>query len=157
MPALQGSLGYLHTRFESFPNAINDITGQQLDRTGQSFNESPSLQTFLSVQYSLPLNIGQAPWLKGWLTPRIQWSYRSGMHLLGPEVAQALQTGYNLLGARLSYDFLDARAQVALWGENLADQQYKGIANTALASSFGILGTAYPIGRTWGGELTYRF
>ena len=52
--------------------------------------------------------------------------------------------------------FLGDRAQVALWGRNLADETYF----TAALPLAGILGTmtrSYAPPRLWGAELTYAF
>lgn len=65
---------------------------------------------FLSAQYSFPKEAGQSPWMQGWLTPRVQWAYRSSVHLLGPEVSPARQNGYDLIGARLSDDLPEVGA-----------------------------------------------
>ena len=78
---------------------------------------------------------------------------------LGPErveLAQVHQDGYNLLHARLSYDFLNDRAQVALWGKNLTDSIFfdTGANQT---NTIGTLNRYYQAPRTFGGELSYRF
>ena len=100
--------------------------------------------------------MGQSDWMQGWLTPRVQWSYRGYTDTLGPEVPQAAQPGRNNLGARLSYDFLDDRAQVALWGENLTDTRL--VTNVlSLSSSVGVISRYYTIPRTFGAELSLRF
>lgn len=67
----------------------------------------------------------------------------------------AHQQGYNLLNARLSYDFFDDRAQVALWAKNLLDEAY--FDTFQAVSTFGIVGRYYDPPRTFGGELSYAF
>ena len=94
--------------------------------------------------------------MRGWITPRLEWAYTSETQWLGPEVPQATQRGFNLLNARLSYDFYDNRAQVALWGKNLTDEAYFTYA-TAIVSTFGIATRGFQAPRTFGGELSYRF
>ena len=101
--------------------------------------------------------MGQSDWMQGWLTPRVQWSYRGYTDTLGPEVPQAAQPGRNNLGARLSYDFLDDRAQVALWGENLTDTRLPSGGVFSLSNSVGVITRSYTIPRTFGAELSYRF
>lgn len=153
-----GSLGYLDARFGSFPDALSDLDGEVIDRTGQSFNSAPRWQSYLAFQYSLPVALGGggAPWLDGWLTPRVDWAYRDRYHVLGPEVPQSIQPGYHLLGARLSYVFLDDRAQVALWGQNLLDQAYFDTA-FSLGGTFGTMQRWFRAPRSFGAELSYRF
>ncbi len=86
----------------------------------------------------------------------IEWAYRGNYHVLPPEVLAAHQSGYNLLNARLSYDFLDDRAQVALWAKNLLDQAYFDDALQTLGT-FGFVSRFYEPPLTFGGELSYRF
>ncbi|MDG2304366.1 MAG: TonB-dependent receptor [Candidatus Binatia bacterium] len=155
---LSGTLGYLDATYDNFPGALSDLNGQAIDRGGQGFNNAPSLQTFLSVQYSLPVSAGldSSPWLEGWITPRLEWAYRDRYHVLGPEVSETVQPGYNLINARLSYDFLDDRAQVALWGKNLIDEGFIDDA-FAVGAAFGSALRFYGLPRTYGAELSYRF
>lgn len=153
-----GSLGYLDTRFGSFPNALSDLDGSVIDRSGQSFNSAPRWQSYLAVQYSLPVSPAgsSAPWLDGWVTPRIDWAYRDRYHVLGPEVPQSIQTGYHLVGLRLSYGFMDDRAQVALWATNLLNDKYFNTA-FSLGGTYGTMVRWYQPPRMFGGELSYRF
>ena len=153
---INGSVGLLDTRYDSFPNAINDITGDTFDRSGQSFLASPELQTHLSAQYSFQLDLFDAQWLNGWLTPRLDWYYQSFMHFQGPEVPATNQGGYNLLHGRLSYDFLDDRAQVALWAKNMTNQRYLRFGLTSVVSSWGVSTPNIAAPRTFGAEISYR-
>lgn len=153
-----GNLGYLDTEYDSFPTALSDFDGEVIDRTGQTFNLSPHWQSFLAFQYSFPVSAGQdsGPWLNGWLTPRVEWAYRSAQHVLGPEAEPANLRGYNLLHARLSYAFLDDHAQVALWARNLLDEAYFQDA-FAVGGTIGSLQRWYRPPRIYGGELSYRW
>ncbi|MFP6663983.1 MAG: TonB-dependent receptor [Deltaproteobacteria bacterium] len=153
---ISGTLGYMDARFDSFPGAIDSITGEVIDRAGQTLNNSPSLQTFIAVQYAVPVNFPVQPWLRGWLTPRLEWAYRSRFHVSGPETWALEQSGYNLLNARLSYDFLDDRASVALWGRNLINQLHFDT-GLDLGRTFGSVRRAWEAPRTFGGELSYAF
>ena len=154
---ISGNVGLLDARYDSFPNAVSNLDGTEIDKSGQKIEGIPSYQTFLSAQYSFPLAMGQSDWMQGWLTPRVQWSYRGYTDTLGPEVPQAAQRGRNNLGARLSYDFLDDRAQVALWGENLTDTRLSTGGVFSLSNSVGVITRPYTIPRTFGAELSYRF
>lgn len=153
---IRGNIGYVDAFYDDFPDAVDDLTNESTNRAGQTFNYIPKLNTFVSVQYSVPIDAGGSPWMQGWLTPRVEWAYRSMVHMSGPEVTQAVQPGYNLLNARLSYDFLDDRAQVALWARNLTDQEYTTIV-LPLANLFGHIVRYYGAPRTFGAELSYRF
>lgn len=69
---------------------------------------------------------------------------------------QAIPLDGLLINARLSYDFLDDRAQVALWGRNLADETYFQ-STLPIAGPLGIIQRGYAPPRLWGAELTYQF
>ncbi len=148
--------GYTDAVYDDFPEALSDYDGETVDRSGDRFLFVPKLQTFMSVQYAMAMPGLEGTPMGGWITPRLEWAYQSDVQWLGPEVPQATQPGYNLLNARLSYDFYEDRAQVALWGRNLLDVAYFTNA-TAVVSTFGIVTRAYQAPRTFGGELSYRF
>jgi len=153
---VNGSVGLLDTNFDAYPNAIDDVTGDTISRAGQTFRVSPKLQTHVSAQYSFEIAFDGPPWLQGWLTPRLDWYYQSFMHFEGVEVTDLNQGGYNLLHARLSYDFLDDRAQIALWSKNLTDQEYLEFGLASVVSSWGVGLPYYAAPRTFGAEISYR-
>jgi iron complex outermembrane receptor protein len=165
----RGSIGLLETEYDDFgkgcfPGAdannvgrqcsFSDLDGGELDRSGESFNNAPKFQSNLTLQYSLPVRADGA-W-NGFVTPRLDWYYQTRVHFLGAEVAASRQRGYNLLGARLAYEFHDERAQIALWARNLTDEEYLGHV-TPLITSFGVATQFYQSPRTYGGEISYRF
>lgn len=151
-----GSVGLMKTEYDDFANAVDDLTGETINRAGEPFNNTPELQTNLGVQFTLPLQNVGPDWLAGYLTPRVDWYYQSSVNFAGPELVAATQRGYNLLHARLSYSFMDDRAQVALWGKNLTNETFF-INGQPLATTFGYVLRTYGTPRTWGGELSYRF
>lgn len=155
---VMGSLGYLDARYDSFPDALSDLDGTVIDRSGQTINQTPHWQSFLAVQQSFPLSPGieSAPWLNGFITPRVEWAFRSKQHTLGPELKPGIQRGYHLLNVRLSYDFLDNRAQVALFGQNLLDEAYMSDVFSVTAT-YGFATRWFQAPRNFGGELSYRF
>jgi iron complex outermembrane receptor protein len=152
---VNGSVGFIDARYEAF-TGINDLNNEPINRSGETFNNTPQWQTFLAAQYSLPVDLGDSPWLSGWLTPRLEWAYQSEVHYMGPELVAGIQRGFNLFNARLSYAFFNDRAQVALWGKNLADEGYFGN-STPIANFFGLTLQYYEPPRTFGGELSFRF
>jgi iron complex outermembrane receptor protein len=154
---LAGNIGLLDARYNSFPKAVSNFDGKEVNKSGEKLEGIPSFQSFLSAQYSFPLELGQSDWMQGWLTTRLQWSYRGDTYTFGPEVPQARQPGRNNLGARLSYDFFDDTAQVALWGENLTDTRVPSGNTYSLSNSVGVITRAFTIPRTFGAELSYRF
>ena len=153
---IQGNVGYTDATYDSFPNGLSDFDGEEINRDGQSLRGTPKLQTFLAVQYSFPLKPGGGAWLDGWFTPRVEWAYQSSILWLGPEVPSATQRGWNAINARFSYDFMDDRAQVALWARNLLNEAYFSNV-TPIISTFGVATRLYDPPRTYGAELSYRF
>ena len=151
----QTNISFLDAKFDSFL-APSDLNSSTVDRAGQRFPFVPEFQAHVGVQYSFPVEVAGPAWMEGWLTPRLDWYYQGSVLYAGPELPQATQSGYNLLGARLSYDFMDDRAQFALWGLNLLDTQYFEMV-TGSAQSFGEIVRFYEAPRTIGVELSYRF
>ncbi len=151
-----GSLGYVDARYDDFADAENQLSGATFNRAGETFPRTPAFNSFLSLQYSLPLEVSSDSPFNGWLTPRLEWAYRSSYHILPPELVDATQRGFNLLNVRLSYDFLSDRAQVALWAKNLLDEAYFSEA-IGVVQPFGYVSRFYEAPLTFGGELSYRF
>jgi iron complex outermembrane receptor protein len=150
-----GSIAYLDGTYDEFIGE-SALTGDPIDRAGEAFLFVPDFQSHLSVQYSFPLGNPGPAWLQGWLTPRLDWYYQSSVDYAGPELPQATQSGYNLLHARLSFDFDDDRAQLALWAKNLTDEEYFQQI-TGSAATFGEIVRFYQPPRTFGVEISYRF
>lgn len=150
---LNWNVGVLDSEYNEFLTT-SQLDDSPINRAGESFNNVPEFTTFLAAQYSFPIE-QQARWITGWLTPRFEAYYRSSVHINGPELASSQQPGIWLLNARLSYDFLDDRAQVALWGRNLSDQRYK--TDSIPVAPLGFDTVYFAVGRTWGAELSYRF
>lgn len=153
---VNGNAGILDAKYDDFPNAVDDVTGETINRAGEQFTNSPKLQTNLGAQFTLPVRHVGPEWLAGYFTPRLDWYYQSSVTFAGPEVAAATQRGYNLLHARLAYSFDEDRAQVALWAKNLLDETYF-LNGQPLVSTYGHVLRTYSAPRTYGGELSYRF
>ncbi len=166
---LQGSFGYIDATYDSFGTGCENQTdpdvfrtcpasqfdGRDIDRTGEPFLRTPSYTAFLSAQYAIPIEADG--WLAGNLTPRIEWSYRDRELFGAPEIPEGSQPSLNLFNARLSYSFLEDRAQIALWGLNLSDELYYANFLTATVNTFGNAIASYAPPRTYGAELSYRF
>ncbi|MDG2306730.1 MAG: TonB-dependent receptor [Candidatus Binatia bacterium] len=153
---IMGNVGYTDATYDDFSEGLSDYDGNPLDRSGDRFLFTPRLQTFLAAQYSFAMPGLDGSPMSGWFTPRVEWAYVSSVQWLGPEVPEATQSGYNLLNARFSYDFMDDRAQVALWAKNLLNVAY--FTNvTPTVSTVGFLTRAYAAPRTYGAELSWRF
>jgi len=150
---LNGSVGLLYTNYDEFLS-FSAVSGNPISRAGESFNNAPELQTHIAAQYSVEIPVDGA--MQGWLTPRIEWYYQSAFHALGPELAAATQRGFNLLHARLTYEFMDDRAQVSLWAKNLLNITHFDVVSPVV-TSFGFAARYYEPPRTYGAELSYSF
>lgn len=153
--AILGSIGVLDSEFVGdFPDQ-SGLTGETINRQGESFTGVPDFTSYLGVQYSFPVEAGEE-WRTGYLTPRLDWSYQGAQNNAQPEIPSGRRRGFNMLNARLSYDFLNDRAQVALWGKNLLNEAvFDGGGGTVRFFQYGVQYFRAP--RTWGGELSYRF
>ncbi len=170
-PGLQltGSFGFLDSSYDSFgvgcenaaPNdlglkcPVSQLNGMNIDRSGETFLRTPAYTAFVSAQYAIPIDLDGL--LAGELTPRLEWSYRDRELLAPPEVPQGTQPSFHLINARLSYLFMDDRAQVALWGLNLTDELYFANFLTATINTFGNAVAGHNAPRTYGAELSYSF
>lgn len=151
---IEASMSLLHGRYTSF-ESISAATGLPVDRAGEKLPYVPDIQSHVAVQYSFPVAFEGPVWLHGWLTPRFEWYHQSEVMYVAPEVPLGTQPAYDLLHARVSYDFADDRAQVALWGKNLANEAYFDFAFNLLPA--GTLTRYYQLPRTFGAELSWRF
>ena len=151
-----GSVGYLDAKFDSFPNAQNALTGDPIDRSGERLPFVPEWNTHLGVQYSIEIPSPGPDWLDGWLTPRVDWSWRSQVSNFAPELVDLVQPAYSLVNFRLSYGFNDDRDQVAFFVTNLTDSEYF-IDSQSQAQLTGAVSRYYEAPRWWGVELSHRF
>lgn len=152
---ISGLIGTLDARYDEWPDAVDTRGGADpVDRSGQRFIRAPKYNTFLAAQYAIP--VPGPEWASGYLTPRVEWAYRAAEMFAEPEIPEGQQGGYGLVNARLSYDFLDNQAQIALWGRNLGDKEYVN-AEVPIVGAMGILVKGYGVPRTFGAELTYSF
>ena len=151
---LQANGALLDTEYGEY-EGVSDFDGETLNRKGETFSNVPPYSAFVAAQYSFELDVPVAPWLRGWLTPRVECAVTGPIHYQGPELPTAKQGAFGLLNARLSYDFNDDRSQIALWGRNLTDEVYfnSSIPVTAFGYNLPFLGA--PL--TFGAELSHRF
>ncbi len=150
-----GSIGFVNATYDEF-SSVSALDNSDINRAGEPFNDIPKFQSRLSLVYSIDVPDFGPDWLHGWLTPRLDWFYRSGVNYQFPELTQAVQPGYNLLHGRLSYDFNDDRSQVAFWARNLTDEEYfQQVLPTA--STLGTIQRYYEAPRSFGVEFSHRF
>ena len=155
--AIDANLGLLDAKFDEYL-ADNLLTGLPLDRAGDRLPFIPETQAHIGVQYSLQIDSSELPeWLQGWLTPRIDWNYMGSVVNFGTEIPGATSPAYNLVNARLSYDFGGDQLQVALWARNLFDATYFNSVYPIPIQILGTMNRFYGQPRVWGGELSYQF
>lgn len=155
--AIDVSVGLLDAKYDEY-SAENLITGLPIERAGERLPFIPETQTHLGVQYSLQVDPPGAPeWLRGWLTPRIDWRYNGSVVYFGTEIPGATADAYSLVDARISYDFGFDSMQVALWGTNLTDSVYVNATYPIPVQILGTMNRFYGQPRTLGGELIYNF
>jgi iron complex outermembrane receptor protein len=152
---IQTNIGVLDARYLQFEDTwlLDSVT--EVNRAGETFNGVPEFSSYLAVQYSMPIDLASRT-LSGWLTPRVDWSYRTKTHNTYQEDASGRVPPYSLLNLRLSYDFMNDRAQVALWGRNVTSSKFfNGGGGTT--GFFGYSQRYYAAPATYGAELSYRF
>ncbi|GAB3103698.1 TonB-dependent receptor [Aestuariicella hydrocarbonica] len=147
------SYGYLDPEYKEFLE-IDPASGQMADFKNQrDFPYAGRNTASLGIDYT----VGSYDW--GTILAHVDWSYQDDFV---PYVDPALNTAgqiksYDLINARLSLTDIDVgngqAIQVALWGKNLTDQDYRQ--NTI---PFGLWTTSYfgdP--RTYGLDVRYDF
>lgn len=157
--SLWADLGILDARYEEFVGE-STVTGEPIDRAGQRFPFVPPIQAHAALQYVFSVRFpGWASSLlgvSGLLVPRIDWYYEGEVFHWGPELSAATQPGYNRLDGRLSLEFADGRAELALWGRNLTDEEYFSDVISVGAQLTGSIVRYYQEPAAFGVEISYR-
>lgn len=140
---LSASYSYLDAKYDEF------ISGG-VDNSGNFLTRAPQNSYTLSSSYNLPL--GDA----GYLSFRLDYVSQGDMHLAANNNAISKLDGYQLVNARIGFEAVDSNWEVALWGKNLADEQYA--IHRADLSALGTATTSDILGnpRTYGLSLTYN-
>lgn len=139
-----GSLGYIDAKYDVFTDASGD-------RSGEPF-PTPEFTYSLNARYAHPLTFGQvvARLDYNWVDDQV---YRPQANF-DPGVTQK---AYGILNGRLSLEFDDLNAEVAIFGRNLTGKKYLASVLNLDDDTFG-----YNLGfqgerRTFGIEFTKRF
>lgn len=162
---LTGSASYQFAEYDDYEDATDvlknpndpDERPPTINRNGERLPFVPRFSSHVGLQYALAINGGDHLWLDGTLTPRLDWSYRSSVQYWGRELSGNVQSGYNLLNARLGYLFYDDMFELALWSRNLTDETYFDEVYQIPALVVGNITRFYAAPRTFGGEVTFRF
>lgn len=152
-PALQidGAVGYLDAKFDSFPNAI--ISGEEVDLSGRRVIRSPEWTLSANTQYDFPLGDLVSSDTMGYV--RAEWSYRDKTK---PNMASMIQTGFPYDIDAFQVVNLRAGMRTDGWAleaflENALDEEYfTGHANFGFG---GIRVRPHP--RLWGVRVSFNF
>jgi iron complex outermembrane receptor protein len=147
---LDAALGYSSSEFRDVPASVGPINGNALPF-------SPKWTVYLAGEYRVDFGRFAA-------TPRIDWRYQSrtfftafnNQYGVPDDGLQEQQAGYGLLSARLTFADADDRFSVAVFGQNLTDEEYYTFGQNAL----GVQGVSYNyLGRPreWGVTFGARF
>ena len=141
---LNFAAGYTDAKFTEF-----NLCAAATSCAGNSLPYVPKWTVTAGVQYKAELGDGTS------ITPRLDWNYRSSSFSDILNRAPGIVEGYDLLNARLAYDFRDERFGVALWMKNVFDKQYKEYATFLAPYRYWKVSWALP--RTYGIEAYARF
>lgn len=138
---LSGFYAYQDSEFKS-----TDIPGTAFpDQRGQDLPRTPGEKYSLSLDYDHPLADGSAV--------NLNLSYRYTDDQRGELEPWAIQPSFELIDARLGWTNRSERLELALWGKNLADEEYISHVYTIASSVVAVFGEP----RTYGVAATYRF
>ena len=133
---------------------LSSLPPPEVDRSGENFAEVPEVTANLAVQYTFDIGVGT-------LTPRVQYNYVGEVYL-GLDAGawsvkdQSTVDSYGIWSARLAYLSPDQRFSLALYGNNLNDEEYfQGAA--AVGDTVGSFTLQKAPPRMFGLELSYRF
>ena len=124
----------------------------ELDSPGLDGNELPSAPEYqfnAIARYEFPVGDGMQLAIQG------DMKYSDEMYKEATNNPLAQTDDYTLYNARISLSGNDDTWEVALWGKNLADEDY--LEQTFIVDFFGITGDLYNTPRTYGATATYNF
>jgi iron complex outermembrane receptor protein len=119
-------IGYTHSEFEDVPLTVGPIDGNALPF-------SPEWTVSVGAQYEADLGS------LGTLTPRIDYRYQTEVFFTAFNLPLENQDAYELLSARLTWRAPNERFSIAVFGENITDEEYFTFGQNALLTQ----GVAY--------------
>ncbi len=136
---------------------VVDGAGNLRISKGTDRSWSPHFSGSLGVDYARDLDeLGE-------LRVNLTYSYtgdqrhRSGTAAEGVEAEANTQEAYDVLNGRVSFYSADDTWEVAVWGKNLLDENYRGVINGATLATAGVLRVTSSEPRTFGVEASYNF
>jgi len=137
---LNAGIGFIDAQFtKADPTA--DVN------TSSKFQKTPKWSVMLGGQYSFPLaNLGS-------LTARVDYAYKSTIQHDAANSPLIAQDGYSLVNARLTFEDINGRWQLAVFGTNLGNTKYI-LAGTDFVNSLGFAEVQFGRPREWGLSLS---
>lgn len=132
---ISGNYGYLDT--EANDLVLNSFAGPQ-DFSGLPLRQSPENSYSLVVNYTLPTQSGEYDF-------RLQFSHTDEQHFDFPTFEDTISDEHDLLDARISWRSSDDKYSLALWGQNITDEEYVAHSYRIGPGSIGV----------WGAPVTY--
>jgi len=153
--SITAGLNLLDTEYTDYEAAAKSFNGTPgtvnfgFDASGESLLRAPDLSYFVSLTKDFSVGDARVPLI-------VTYSYTDSYlfdFIVEPETAALKQDSYGLLTARLSYVSPDETWQVALFGNNLTDEEYF---DDVVASGPGVRGS-WGAPRTYGVEVNFSF
>ncbi len=115
------------------------------DQSGQDLIRAPENKFNINADYAMALANGSE------LGINLSWRYTDDQR--GELEPWAIQPEFDLFDARVSWTSSSGALELALWGRNLADEEYIGHVYTIASSVVAVFGDP----RMYGATLSYRF
>ena len=118
---------------------------------GRTQTHTPKASANVSIHYEIPLNSAATVALAmdaSWQDEVFQDAQNSPI---------LTQSAYALVNGRVSLSARNSAWNFALWGKNMADEQYSLFGFNLLGGSYSLAAEVPSIGRTYGVEASYRF
>ncbi|MBN7797605.1 TonB-dependent receptor [Parahaliea mediterranea] len=154
--ALTLSLNVLALNAE-YTDDVLDTTGVLRIESGSTRPWAPDWATTMAVDYAIDLHdLGE-------LRANITYAYQTEQFMRNTQVNQSytdadhIQDAYGLLNGRVSLYSANRHWELAFWGKNILDEEYKGNLVAASDSVAGVLLAVRGEPRTYGVEAIYRF
>ena len=111
---ISGNYSYLDT--EANDLILNGFAGSS-DFSGLPLRQSPENSYSLTMNYNLPTGSGEYDF-------RIQFNHQDEQHFDFASINDTVSPSHDLIDARISWKSNDEKYAVALWGQNIGDEEY---------------------------------
>jgi iron complex outermembrane receptor protein len=146
---LYGHAGLIDAEYDEFFADLNG-DGTVTDNSDLDFKHTPPYEFALGAQYSRAIGSSDA------LTFQVELDGRDATPSVTANVEGTEMSSYELLNARVAYDFLGGKLQLSAWGRNLTDETYT-TTGLSFGDSLGFVLVFYGPPRTYGADLRWRF